>query len=132
MRLGKLSGMFLSRSIRDSLVSLSSAESEIYAVKEAIQDIVRSRNMLEFLGISITTPTPIYEDNQAVLFLTKIVKGHPRTKHINKVLNFIREFIQEEIISLVKVHTSLNVADIMTKNLDVKQFLILRPLLLGT
>jgi hypothetical protein len=88
--------------------------------------------MIEFLGITFTGPTPIYEDNQAVLFLTETVKVHPRTKHINKVLNFIREFIQEEFIDLIKVHTSLNVADIMTKNLDVKQFLFLRPLLLGT
>jgi predicted ATP-grasp superfamily ATP-dependent carboligase len=71
--------------------------------------------MLEFLGVTITSPTPIYEDNQAVLFLTEAVKVHPRTKHINKILNFIREFIQEDVISLIKVHTSLNVADIMTK-----------------
>jgi hypothetical protein len=132
MRLGKSSGMFLSRSIKDTHVSLSSAESEIYAVKEALQDVIWSRNMLEFLGIAVTSATPIYEDNQAVLFLTETVKVHPRTKHINKVLNFIREFIGEEVISLIKVHTSLNVADIMTKNLDVKQFLILRPLLLGS
>lgn len=132
MRLGKSSGMFLSRSIKDTHVSLSSAESEIYAVKEAIQDIVWSRNMLEFLGVAVTSPTPIYEDNQAVLFLTETVKVHPRTKHINKILNFIREFITEEVICLIKVHTSINVADIMTKNLDVKQFLFLRPLLLGT
>jgi hypothetical protein len=88
--------------------------------------------MLEFLGITITDPIPIYENNQAVLFLTETVKVHPRIKPTNKVLNFNREFIQQGVINLIKVHTSQNVADIMTKNLDVKQFLFLRPLLLGT
>jgi hypothetical protein len=61
--------IFLSRSIKDTHVSLSSAESEIYAVKEAVKDIVWSRNMLEFLGILIADPTPIYEDNQAVCLI---------------------------------------------------------------
>jgi hypothetical protein len=83
--------MFLSKSIKNTHVSLSSSESEIYAEKEALQDIVWSRNMLEFLGVSVDRPTPIYEDNQALLLLTETLKVHPRTKHINKVLNFIRE-----------------------------------------
>lgn len=131
MRLGKTSGMFLSRSIKDNHVSLSSAESELYAVKEAIQDIVWSRNLLEFLGYPSNIPTPIYEDNQAVLFLTDTIKIHPRTKHLNKILNFVREFIQLNVISLIKIHTTLNIADIMTKNLDTKQFIFLRDQLLG-
>jgi hypothetical protein len=131
MRLGKTSGMFLSRSIKDNHVSLSSAESELYAVKEAIQDIMWSRNLLEFLGYPSNIPTPIYEDNQAVLFLTDTIKVHPRTKHLNKILNFVREFIQLQVISLIKIHTSLNIADIMTKNLDTKQFIFLRNQLLG-
>ena len=120
MRLGKTSGMFLSRSIKDNHVSLSSAESELYAVKESIQDIIWARNLLEFLGFHCNSPTPIYEDNQAVLFLTDTLKVHPRTKHLNKIINFVREFIQLDIITLIKVHTTLNIADILTKNLATK------------
>ena len=132
MRLGKTSGMFLSRSIKDNHVSLSSAESELYAVKESIQDIIWARNLLEFLGFPCNSPTPIYEDNQAVLFLTDTLKVHPRTKHLNKIINFVREFIQLDVITLIKVHTTLNIADILTKNLATKQFLFLRDNLLGT
>ena len=125
------SGMFLSRSLRDDHVSLSSAESELFAVKESIQDIVWARNLLEFLGFEQLLPTPIYEDNQAVLFLTDIIKVHPRTRHINKILNFVREFISLNVISLIKVSSALNIADILTKYLEKGQFLFLRNLLLG-
>ena len=131
MRLCKTSGMFLSRSMKDNHIRLSSAESELFAVKEAIQDIAWSRNLLEFLGYPCTEPTPIYEDNQAVLFLTDTIKVHHKTRHINKILNFVREFISLNIILLIKVHTSLNIADILTKNLDKSQFLFLRNKLLG-
>ena len=131
MRLGATSGMFLSRSLRDDHVSLSSAESELFAVKESIQDIVWARNLLEFLGFEQLLPTPIYEDNQAVLFLTDIIKVHPRTRHINKIINFVREFISLNVISLIKVSSALNIADILTKYLEKGQFLFLRNLLLG-
>jgi hypothetical protein len=131
MRLGKTSGMFLSRSLKDNHVSLSSAESELFAVKESIQDIVWSRNLLQFLGFSQLNPTPVYEDNQAVLFLTDTIKVHHKTRHINKILNFVREFVSHNVITLIKVASALNIADILTKNLDKGQFLFLRDQLLG-
>jgi hypothetical protein len=123
--------MFLSRSLKDNHVSLSSAESELFAVKESIQDIVWSRNLLQFLGFSQLNPTPVYEDNQAVLFLTDTIKVHHKTRHINKILNFVREFVSHNVITLIKVASALNIADILTKNLDKGQFLFLRDQLLG-
>lgn len=81
---------FLLRLTDGSLLRLKgSAESELYTVKEAIQDIIRSRNFLEFLGYPSNIPTPIYEDNQAVIFLSDTITVHPRTKHLNKILNFV-------------------------------------------
>ena len=132
MRLGNSSGMFLSRSIRDHHVSLSSSESEVRAVVEAIKDIVWARNMLEFLDYKQIDGTELNEDNQACIQLASIInKYHPKSKHINTLLNFIKEFVKSNVIILVKIHTSKNIADILTKTLDVKQFLFLRSLLLG-
>ena len=132
MRLGNSSGMFLSRSMRDHHVSLSSSESEVRAVVEAIKDIVWARNMLEFLDYKQIDGTELNEDNQACIQLASIInKYHPKSKHINKLLNFIKEFVKSNVIVLVKIHTSKNIADILTKTLDVKQFLFLRSLLLG-
>jgi hypothetical protein len=53
--------------------------------------------------------------------LTETLKVHPRIKH----------YIQLKIISFIRIHTSLNIADIMTKNSDTKQFPFLRDQSLG-
>ena len=88
--------------------------------------------MLEFLSYDQVGCTNIYEDNSACISVcTTLNKTYPKSKHMNKLINFVREFIRLEIISLVKIHTKLNISDIMTKTLDTKTFLYLRPLLLG-
>ena len=132
LRLGKTSGMFITKSNKSRHVSLSSEDAEIRAVVECIKDVVWSRNMLEFLSYDQVGCTNIYEDNSACISVcTTLNKTYPKSKHMNKLINFVREFIRLEIISLVKIHTKLNISDIMTKTLDTKTFLYLRPLLLG-
>ena len=57
--------MLYSRSIRDSAVSLSSAEAELRALKELTQDIIWFRLLLSELLFPQPTPTIAYEDNSA-------------------------------------------------------------------
>ena len=124
--------MFIINLNKSRHVSLSSEDAEIRAVVEHIKDVVWSRNMLEFLSYDQVGRTNIYEDNSACISVcTTLNKTYPKSKHMNKLINFVREFIRLEIISLVKIHTKLNISDIMTKTLDTKTFLYLRPLLLG-
>ena len=88
--------------------------------------------MLEFLGYVQEEGTQLHEDNSACISVcTTPNKTYPKSKHINKLINFIREFVRLEIIILVKINTKLNISDIMTKTLDTKTFIYLRPLLLG-
>ena len=132
LRLGKTSGMFLSKSNKSHHVSLSSEDAEIRALVEGVKDIVWSRHMLDFLGYSQVSSTPVYEDNSACISVcTTFNKTYPKTKHMNRLINFVREYIRLDTITLVKIHTSLNISDIMTKTLDTKTFLFLRSLLLG-
>jgi hypothetical protein len=52
-------------------VALSSAESELYAACLATQDVVHLRRVLEDMtGVAPSGPTTIYEDNNAVIFMT--------------------------------------------------------------
>ena len=79
LRLNSISKMIYSRSIRDSSVSMSSADAEIRTLKEAAQDVIWFRLFLEELGFPQSSATPIYEDNAAV------IKSQPRTRHLNKI-----------------------------------------------
>lgn len=54
-------------------------------------------------------------DSQSAIFLAKNGGYHERTKHIHTKFNFIRDVVANGSVSVVKIHTSLNLADILTK-----------------
>ena len=132
LRLNSTSGMLFSRSVRDTAVSLSSAEAELRALKELTQDIIWFRLLLHELGYTQPLPTPAYEDNSAVLTLVESVKTHPRSRHLNKIRNFIIQEITSLTLHVVKVPGTDNVADIFTKPLDKDLFTKHRSTLLGS
>lgn len=66
--------------------------------------------------------TTIFCDIQSVIFLTKDQMFHERTKHIDVCYHFIREGIARADISISKISTHDNPADIMTKTLRVCKF----------
>ena len=131
VRLNSESGMIYSRSYKDTSVSLSSAEAELRALKEAAQEALWLRYFLRELGYPIDSPIPIYEDNQAVVNLIDTLKLCPRTRHLNKIREFIIEKALEGKIKVFKIAGEFNVADILTKALDTTRFLMLRAKLLG-
>ena len=121
-RLNKTSGMAFSRSMRDRHVSLSSAEAEFRALKELTAEVVWAREFLSELGYKQTSPTKCHEDNAAVIDLCKSTRINGRTKHITKVMNFVRSHISQGTIAMVKVAGEDNVADIFTKALPAPLF----------
>ena len=112
LRLKSFSGMIYSRSIRDIAVSLSSAEAELRALKELTMDIIWFRLLLSELLFPQPAPTIVYEYNSAVITLVESVKTHPRTRHLNKIRNFIIQEISVQTLVDVKVPGADNVADI--------------------
>jgi hypothetical protein len=130
-RLNSKSGFCSSKSKRDTHVSLSSAESELRALKNALMDIIWAREFLLELGYKQNKPTKIYEDNQAVIDLMGTLKINQRTKHLTKVLNFTRDHIRRKDICMVKVASADNVADMLTKALPSASFITHKRTLLG-
>lgn len=55
-------------------------------------------------------------DSQSAIFLAKNGRYPERTKHIHTKFNFIRDVVAIRSISVVKIHTTLNLADILTKS----------------
>ena len=66
----------------------------------------------------------MYEDNTACIeWGNHVIGGRERAKHINIRKHFAHEVIQRQEMRLVKVDTSLQLADIFTKPLPYPQFL---------
>ena len=121
-RLNSVSGMAFSRSMRDKHVSLSSAEAELRALGELTKEIVWARTFLAELGYKQPAATRCYEDNSAVIDLCGSVKVNARTKHLTKVLNFVRSHIRGGALTVIKVAGEENVADMLTKPLAAPLF----------
>jgi len=72
-----------------------------------------------------------FEDNSGALELAKTPKMRPRTKHINIKYHHFREHVRTGLISIHKVASENQLADIFTKPLSSSLFIKLRKTLLG-
>ena len=99
-------------------VSLSSCEAEYVAACEATREAVWEIALLEQLGYgNIETPI-VYMDSQSAMQLISNPVFHDKSKHIQGKMHYVREIAQEGLVTFAKVHTSLNLADILTKGVN--------------
>ncbi len=79
--------------------------------------------LLDKLGFTQQSPTPVYEDNTACIeWGNNIIGGLERAKHIDIRRHFAHEVIQNGGMRLVRVPTSSQLADILTKGLHYPQW----------
>ncbi|KAL5568700.1 hypothetical protein UlMin_025275, partial [Ulmus minor] len=62
----------------------------------------------------------VFCDNQSSIHLTKNQMFHERTKHIDIKLHFIRDVVSRGIVTVEKIHTDENPADMLTKPTPAK------------
>ena len=99
---------------KQSIVALSSSEAEYIAVTPAGQECIWLSQIFNSLSFPQGCVT-IFEDNDAVLKLSKEPKINKRTKHISVRFHWIREKISNGIFKLTYLNTKSQLADIMTK-----------------
>ncbi|KAH9705871.1 reverse transcriptase Ty1/copia-type domain-containing protein [Citrus sinensis] len=104
-----------------SVVALSTTEAEYTAVAEAFKEAIWLRGMINELGYEQSS-IAILCDSQSAISLSKNQVHHEKTKHIDIKLHFIRLEISKGTVKLVKVHTSNNVADMLTKPVPMAKF----------
>ena len=122
-----------------SLIALSTAESEYIALSSALREVIYVINLLNELkgrGFNIPTPTPkvickVFEDNKSCIEIATNHKTRPRTKHLSVRLHHFRSFVQQRLIVIEHVSTTQQVADIFTKPLPRVSFRYLRNKLMG-
>ena len=107
-------------------VALSSMEAEYMAACAATQESLWLAMLMEQMGIEISRPIILKEDNKACIAFSKNPGDHKRSKHIDCRYHFVRERVAAGDISLEWISTTEQVADIFTKALDPALFLALR------
>ena len=107
---------------KQTIVALSSTESEYIALTHAAKEAIWLQTFVnKVTGISIK-PLTILGDNQGSLALARDNKYHSRTKHIDLRYHFIREAVDDAKIKVEYVPTEDNIADILTKSLAKPKF----------
>jgi hypothetical protein len=104
---------------KQSLVALSSTESEYVALSEASHEVLWVRLFLEnSLGIVFSEPTAIFEDNQSAIAFAQNQCIVSRMKHIQIKYHFVRDLIENGTIELVYRYTKQMTVDVLTKPLS--------------
>ena len=57
----------------------------------------------------------LYSDIHSSIHISKNSTFHSKTKHIQLKYHFIRSVLDEELLKLEKIHTSQDLADMLTK-----------------
>ena len=96
-------------------VCLSTAEVEYVAAAEATKDIVWLRNLLAELGFPQSSPSRLFEDNQACVAMVRnhLVTG--RNRHFCVKMAWLRQQVTNKVVTLLFVASRNNLADILTK-----------------
>ena len=103
------------RSKTQSYVAVSSSEAEYVSVSELVKDIMYVKQIVNFVGIEVELPIPIYIDNIGAIHMARNNTGGGGTRHVNYRYNFCRE-VHGTLIQLHFVRSEDNEADILTKN----------------
>jgi transposase InsO family protein len=112
------------RSKCQTYASISTQESEIVAACDCIRDIQYLRDVLDSWNVPghwethQSSPTILYEDNQAAISYFQGGNITQRNKHFATKLEHIRRCVyQDKIIDIQYVETDKQLADIFTKSL---------------
>ena len=104
----------------------SSCYAEYIALHSAAHETVFLRQLLEGLRFLPSGPSRLYCDNDAASRLSEDHVWHSHTKHIRVKYHYTRELVLSGDVSVMRVGSKENTADILTKPLARVDFQRLR------
>ncbi|GJU88301.1 hypothetical protein Tco_1300724 [Tanacetum coccineum] len=110
---------------KQTALAISTTEAEYVSAEKACQQALWMKQALIDYGIRLDD-IPIMCDNKGAIDLSKNPVQHSRTKYIEIRHHFLRDNVQKGNISIEKVSSEDNVADIQTKPLKRESFNYLR------
>ncbi|GJV34712.1 retrovirus-related pol polyprotein from transposon TNT 1-94 [Tanacetum coccineum] len=106
---------------KQTALAISMTEAEYVSAGKACQQALWMKQALIDYGIRLDD-VPIMCDNKGAIDLSKNPVQHSRTKHIEIRHHFLRDNVQKGNISIKKVASEDNIADIFTKPLKRERF----------
>jgi hypothetical protein len=91
------------------------------AAVESVKEAIWLRGLVSDLGLQ-QNETIIFCDSLSTIHLTKNQMYHERTKQINVRYHFLREVVTQGDITLMKIVTAENPADMLTKSVPFFKF----------
>ena len=103
--------------------ALSSCESEFYAIVTGVTETIFIRSILNELEPmkNRQVQVKVYTDSTSAMQLAQR-QGVGRVKHLNIRKLFVQDLVKEGVVTIHRVSTDENVADIFTKYLPVNVF----------
>ncbi|GKC65019.1 hypothetical protein Tco_1097617, partial [Tanacetum coccineum] len=118
---------FLSRRLiswqckKQTIVANSTTEAEYDGAAHCCGQVLWIQNQMMDYGFNFMN-TKIHIDNESTICVVKNPVHHSRTKHIEIRHHFIRDCYEKRLIDVLKIHTDLNVVDLLTKGFEVTRF----------
>eukprot|EP00253_Pinus_taeda_P008636 PITA_08636 len=97
-----------------NIVALSTTEAEYVAAFHAYKEAIWLKGLFGEFG-RLQDNIKLFCDSQSAIHLAKNLAYHSKSKHIPIKYHFVRQVITERGVSLEKVHTKENCADMFTK-----------------
>ncbi|GJU93889.1 putative reverse transcriptase, RNA-dependent DNA polymerase [Tanacetum coccineum] len=104
-----------------SLDRKSTTGAEYIAASNCCGQVLWIQNQLLDYGYNFMQ-TKIHIDNESTICIVKNPVFHSKIKHIEIRHHFIRDSYEKKLIQMIKIHTYQNVADFLTKAIDVSRF----------
>ncbi|CAA7055051.1 unnamed protein product [Microthlaspi erraticum] len=101
--------------------SRSISEAEYMSLSEAVREAIWLKGVCEEWGFK-QNAVEVHCDSQSAIYLAKNNMFHERTKHVATKVHFIRDIIAQRDLKVMKIHTSKNPADMLTKVLPGNKF----------
>ncbi|GJX16179.1 putative ribonuclease H-like domain-containing protein [Tanacetum coccineum] len=106
---------------KQTIIANSTTEAEYVAAANCCGQVLWIQNQMLDYGYNFMN-TKIFIDNESTICIVKNPVFHLKTTHIKIRHHFIRDSYEKRLIQVIKIHTDHNVADLLTKALDVSHF----------
>jgi hypothetical protein len=122
-------------------IALSTMMAEYYALSTSMREVIPLRALVQTVARGVgmkeecltTSKTTVWEDNNGALTLANLDPGQntARSKHFDVKVHWFRSKLKPHLITVKKIATEMQRADLFTKAVGKEIFERLRKLLLG-
>ena len=103
------------------MTAKDSTEAELIAASDKLNDIMSCHEFLVHQGIAMLKPI-LYQDNQSAIHWMTTGLGEIRTKHLRVRKFRVKEYVDNDSITVTYVKTDIMKADLLTKPLQGSLF----------